>query len=95
MCCLSTDRTPAARCVASIRFDTAVRSNVARWTTVGDDAVLYPGGALKEDDYYFQKERAKCDDSSSRQRDGWIGSATSAGHTSAPTGAAALARVLS
>ena len=29
---------------------------------VGDDALLYPGGALKEDDYYFQKERAdrKC-----------------------------------
>jgi putative transposase len=33
---------------------------------VGDDALLYPGGALKEDDYYFQKERAKCNDSSSR-----------------------------
>ncbi|WP_135366650.1 RNA-guided endonuclease InsQ/TnpB family protein [Halosimplex halophilum] len=34
---------------------------------VGDDALLYPGGALKEDEYYFQKERAKCDDSSSRR----------------------------
>ena len=34
---------------------------------IGDDALLYPGGALKEDDYYFQKERAKCDDSCSCQ----------------------------
>ena len=34
---------------------------------VGDDALLYPGGALKEDDYYFQKERAKCDDSDSQK----------------------------
>jgi len=34
---------------------------------VRDDALLYPGGALKEDDYYFQKERAKCNDSFSRQ----------------------------
>jgi len=34
---------------------------------VGDEALLYPGGALKEDDYYFQKERAKCDDSASRK----------------------------
>ncbi len=32
---------------------------------VGDEALLYPGGALKEDDYYFQKKRAKCDDSDS------------------------------
>ncbi len=30
---------------------------------VGDDALLYPGGALEEDDDYFQKERAKCDSS--------------------------------
>jgi putative transposase len=34
---------------------------------VGDEALLYPGGALKEDDYYFQKARAKCDDSASRE----------------------------
>ena len=34
---------------------------------VGDEALLYPGGALREDDYYFQKERAKCDDSSSQR----------------------------
>ena len=34
---------------------------------VGDEALLYPGGALKEDDYYFQKERAKCDDSDSQK----------------------------
>ena len=34
---------------------------------VGDEALLYPGGALKEDDYYFQKERAKCDDADSHK----------------------------
>ncbi|WP_248910237.1 RNA-guided endonuclease InsQ/TnpB family protein [Halocatena marina] len=33
----------------------------------GDGATLYPGGALKEDLYYFAKERAKCDDSASRE----------------------------
>jgi putative transposase len=33
----------------------------------GDGAALYPGGALKEDIYYFAKERAKCDDSASRK----------------------------
>ena len=33
----------------------------------GDESVLYPGGALKEDEYYFAKKRAKCDDSSSRE----------------------------
>jgi len=33
----------------------------------GDQAALYPGGALKEDFYYFAKERAKCDDSASRE----------------------------
>ena len=33
----------------------------------GDESVLYPGGALKEDEYYFAKERAKCDDSASRE----------------------------
>jgi putative transposase len=32
---------------------------------VSDEALLYPGGALKEDDYYFQKKRANCDDSDS------------------------------
>jgi putative transposase len=32
-----------------------------------DEATLYPGGALKEDLYYFAKERAKCDDSVSRE----------------------------
>ena len=34
---------------------------------VGDEALLYPGRALKEDDFYFQKERAKCDDSNSQK----------------------------
>jgi putative transposase len=33
----------------------------------GDECLLYPGGALKEDEYYFLKERGKCDDSSSRE----------------------------
>jgi putative transposase len=33
----------------------------------GDESLLYPGGALKEDEYYFFKEKAKCDDSSSRE----------------------------
>ena len=35
----------------------------------GDEGVLYPGGALKEDEYWFQKERAKCDDSASVKAD--------------------------
>lgn len=33
----------------------------------GDESLLYPGGALKEDDYYFAKKRAECDKSSSRE----------------------------
>jgi putative transposase len=33
----------------------------------GDESVLYPGGALKEDEYYFLKEKASCDDASSRE----------------------------
>ncbi|GAA0294299.1 RNA-guided endonuclease TnpB family protein [Halarchaeum salinum] len=33
----------------------------------GDESLLYPGGALKEDNYYFSKERAKTDDSASRE----------------------------
>jgi len=33
----------------------------------GDHGVLYPGGALKEDEYWFQKKRAKCDDSASAE----------------------------
>ena len=33
----------------------------------GDESLLYPGGALKEDEYYLAKERAKCDDSFSRE----------------------------
>ena len=41
-------------------------SNIAA-VSYGDDAILYPGGALKEDEYYFAKERAKCGDSTSRK----------------------------
>jgi putative transposase len=33
----------------------------------GDECLLYPGGAFKEDEYHFAKQRAKCDDSSSRE----------------------------
>ncbi|MGA9400922.1 RNA-guided endonuclease InsQ/TnpB family protein [Haladaptatus sp.] len=33
----------------------------------GDESVLYPGGALKEDEYYFAKKRAETDDSASRE----------------------------
>jgi putative transposase len=40
--------------------------NVAA-VSFGDEALLYPGGALKEDEYYLLKERAKCDDSASRK----------------------------
>jgi len=29
--------------------------------------VLYPGGAFREDEYYFAKKRAECDDSDSRE----------------------------
>ncbi|UOO96621.1 transposase (plasmid) [Halococcus dombrowskii] len=33
----------------------------------GGESLLYPGGALKEDEYYFAKKRAECDKSSSRE----------------------------
>jgi len=33
----------------------------------GDGSVLYPGGALKEDEYWFHKKRAECDDPSSAE----------------------------
>jgi putative transposase len=35
--------------------------------SVGDETLLYPGGALKEDEYWFHKERASCDDPTSRR----------------------------
>ncbi|PSP50150.1 transposase [Halobacteriales archaeon QH_7_69_31] len=41
-------------------------SNVAA-VSFGDEGVLYPGGALKEDEYWFHKKRAECDDSSSTE----------------------------
>ncbi|EMA52314.1 RNA-guided endonuclease InsQ/TnpB family protein [Halococcus thailandensis] len=40
--------------------------NVAA-VSFGDESLLYPGGSLKEDDYYFAKKRAECDDSFSRE----------------------------
>ena len=42
--------------------------NVAA-VSFGDEALLYPGGALKEDEYWFHKRRAECDDSSSNEAD--------------------------
>ncbi|MFB6071415.1 MAG: RNA-guided endonuclease InsQ/TnpB family protein [Halobacterium sp.] len=39
-------------------------SNLAA-VSFGDETMLYPGGALKEDEYWFQKQRAKCDDADS------------------------------
>ena len=41
-------------------------SNVGA-VSFGDEAILYPGGALKEDEYYFAKERAKRDDPACRE----------------------------
>ncbi|WP_227379411.1 RNA-guided endonuclease InsQ/TnpB family protein [Haladaptatus halobius] len=34
----------------------------------GGESILFPGNVLKEDEYYFGKEKAKCDDSRSRKR---------------------------
>lgn len=33
----------------------------------GDEAIHFPGGALKEDEYYFAKKRAERDDSACRE----------------------------
>jgi len=41
-------------------------SNIAA-VSFGDAGVLYPGGALKEDEYWFQKERARCNDAASNE----------------------------
>ena len=43
-------------------------SNIAA-VSFGDDGVLYPGSVLEEDEYWFQKERANCDDSASNEAD--------------------------
>jgi putative transposase len=40
--------------------------NVAA-VSFGDESLLYPGGTLKEDEYYFGKKRAETDDSFSRE----------------------------
>ncbi len=40
--------------------------NVAA-VSFGDESLLYPGGSLKEDDYYLGKKRAETDDSFSRE----------------------------
>jgi transposase len=48
----------------------------------GGESVLYPGSALKEDEYYFTKQKAKCDDSSSRKAIALTGNELVAGHTS-------------
>jgi putative transposase len=39
-------------------------ANIAA-VSFGNEGVLYPGGALKEDENWFEKETAKCDDSTS------------------------------
>lgn len=41
--------------------------NFATVSYNGEQAHLYPGNVLKEDEYCFQKELSKCDDSSSRK----------------------------
>lgn len=41
--------------------------NFAAVSYNSEQAHLYPGNALKEDEYYFAKELAKCNDSSSRK----------------------------
>ena len=34
----------------------------------GGESILFPGNVLKEDEYYFGKEKAMCDDAQSRKR---------------------------
>lgn len=42
---------------------------ISNFATVsfGGESLLYPGSALKEDEYYFAKKRARCDDPTSRE----------------------------
>ncbi|SEU09570.1 RNA-guided endonuclease TnpB family protein [Natrinema hispanicum] len=42
-------------------------SNIAA-LSFGSESILFPGNALKEDEYYFGKQKAKCDDSRSNER---------------------------
>ena len=44
-------------------IDLGIRNIAA--VSYGDEVVLYPGGALEEDEYYFAKKRAETDDSAS------------------------------
>jgi putative transposase len=41
-------------------------SNLAA-VSFGNESLLYPGGALKEDEYWFHKKRAECDDPASNE----------------------------
>jgi putative transposase len=66
------DPTPPGDEVAGI--DLGI-SNLAA-VSFGDEAVLYPGGALKEDEYWFQKQRAKCDDATSPESERLTGKRT-------------------
>ncbi|MEF8829007.1 MAG: transposase [Haloarcula sp.] len=59
------DPDPPGDAVAGIDLGS---SNIAA-VSFGDEGVLYPGGALKEDEYWFQKERAECDDPASAEAD--------------------------
>jgi transposase len=42
-------------------------SNIAA-LSFSDESILFPGNALKEDEYYFGKKKAKCDDGRSNER---------------------------
>ncbi|MDZ7729877.1 MAG: transposase [Natrialbaceae archaeon] len=57
------DPTPPGDAVAGIDLGL---SNIAA-VSFGDEGILYPGGALKEDEYWFHKKRAECDDASSTE----------------------------
>jgi putative transposase len=41
-------------------------SNIAA-LSFSDESILFPGNALKEDEYYFGKKKGKCDDSRSNE----------------------------
>jgi len=63
VCRVEIDPEPTGDEVAGIDLGIA---NIAA-ISFGGEGILYPGGALKEDEYWFQKQRAKCDDSASNE----------------------------
>ena len=46
------------------------------------ESILFPGNVLKEDEYYFGKEKAKCDDSRSRNECGLTANEPTVAHIS-------------